>query len=452
MAKNEEFERVDSYIEVESVTEDSIADELGLKAGDKLIRINGQPMRDFIDYKFWLTDTYLELEVMTKDGEYWILEVEKDYDEELGIDFSDIIFDQLKTCQNNCIFCFVNQAPTESRDTLNLKDDDYRFSFLSGSYITLTNLSEEEFNRIKRLHLSPLNISVHSTNPEVRKKMLNNKNAGRILEQIEELVETGIELNTQIVLCPGVNDGQYLKQTIADLGQFAPQIKSLAIVPVGLTKYREDLYNLRSFTSQEAEEIIKEVESWQLKFKEETGINFVYLSDEFYFLADQAVPSAQYYDNFPQLENGVGMVRVLWDEFEELKEQLPTSVEEKRKVSIVSGVLGAQALEPIVDRLNQISKLKVDLLEVDNNHFGSEVTVTGLLTGEDILAALDKTDLGELVLLPEVLLNDDNLFLDDLSWANFTDQVSSPVVQVKNKAVDIVERVLDKDFGGADNG
>ncbi|AGB41531.1 Fe-S oxidoreductase [Halobacteroides halobius DSM 5150] len=445
--QNKQME-IESYVEIEKVAKDSIADELGLNPGDRIIKINGQTIKDFIEYKFLITDTYLELEVITLEGEYWVLEIEKGYDETLGIDFSDIIFDELKTCHNNCVFCFVDQAPSNSRDTLNKKDDDYRFSFLSGSYITLTNLSKEEFNRIKRLRLSPLNISVHSTNPRVRKKMLGNKQAGKILEQIKELIAAGIKLNTQIVLCPEINDGQYLEETIKKLGEFVPQINSLAIVPVGLTKFRDDLYNLRSFTTEEAQRVIKTVEDWQAKFKEKHGFNFVYLADEFYFLANKPIPSAKNYDQFPQLENGIGMVRILWDQFTELKNQIPVSLEQTRKVTVVTGVLGAKALAPLVESLNNIDNLEVDLLEVENDYFGSEVTVTGLLTGRDILSTLAKSKLGEVVLIPEVLLNDDQLFLDDLAWSEFKKEISSQLLRVDNKALDLVEKVLGIELGG----
>ncbi|MGM0502532.1 MAG: DUF512 domain-containing protein, partial [Bacillota bacterium] len=422
-----------------------IAEEVDLTPGDKLVRINGQILKDFIDYKFLITDTYLELEIVKDNGEYWIIEVEKNFDESLGIEFSDIIFDGLKTCHNNCIFCFVDQMPEGCRKTLSLKDDDYRFSFLKGSYTTLTNLSEEEFKRIKRMHLSPLNISVHSTNSKVREQMLNNKNAGRILEQIEELCAVGIEMNTQIVLCPEINDGQYLAQTIEDLAQFIPQIKSLAVVPVGLTKYRDGLTNLRSFTKQEALEVIEMVEKYQNEFRSENESGFVYLADEFYLLAEQEIPSREYYDNFPQLENGVGMVRLLRDEFAELKSNLPKEIANKTKISLVTGKLGAEALKPVVTELNEIDNLNLEVCVIKNKFFGSEVTVTGLLTSTDILGQLkdDHVDLGDLILIPEVLLNDDDLFLDDLSWREFEKKFDQKVVKVKTKAQDLIEKALE---------
>ena len=444
-----EQEEINSYIQIEGIKKNSIAEEVDLEAGDKLVKIDGQVLNDYIDYKFLVTDNYLELEVVKQNGEYWVIEVEKDYDEEIGIEFSDIVFDGLKTCHNNCIFCFVDQMPDGCRKTLSLKDDDYRFSFLKGSYTTLTNLSSEEFNRIKRMHLSPINISVHSTNPTVRKNMLNNKNAGKILEQIKELVRSGIEVNTQVVLCPGINDGQYLKQTIEDLGQFAPQVRSLAIVPVGLTKYREGLADLRSFTAEEAKEVIAMVENYQTQFKDSIDSNFVYLADEFYLLAGEEIPARNYYDEFPQLENGIGMVRLLRDEFEELKSDLPKQIENERKISLITGELGFKSLKPIIQRLNEIDNLELEALVMENDFFGSQVTVTGLLTAQDILKQLQETesDLGDLMLVPDILLNDDNLFLDDLSWEQFKEKTDQKVIKVDTTAQDLVEKVLGKQEG-----
>ena len=441
-----EQEEINSYIEIEGIKSNSIAEEVDLEVGDKLVKIDGQVLNDYIDYKFLVADNFLELEVVKHNGEYWIIEIEKDYDQELGIEFSDIVFDGLKTCHNNCIFCFVDQMPDGCRNTLSLKDDDYRFSFLKGSYTTLTNLSTEEFNRIKRMHLSPINISVHSTNSKVRKKMLNNKQAGKILEQIKELIAAGIEVNTQIVLCPGINDGQYLEQTIKELGELGPQLNSLAIVPVGLTKYREGLADLRSFTSKEAAAVIDLVEAYQEEFKQDKGSNFVYLADEFYLLADRKIPERKYYNGFPQLENGVGMVRLLRDEFAELEPSLPNKLAEERTVSLITGELGFKSLQPIIAKLNKITNLEVQPLVIENDFFGSQVTVTGLLTGQDVLKQLNKqeTDLGDLVLVPEILLNDDDLFLDDLTWQEFKSKASETAVRVDTTAEDLIEKVLGK--------
>ncbi|WP_408955935.1 DUF512 domain-containing protein [Natroniella sp. ANB-PHB2] len=450
--ENEESVNLDNCLEIEGVKEDSIAQELGLEVGDQIFRINGREIKDFIDYKFLITDTYLEVEVIKQNREYWVLEIEKDYDEMLGVEFSEIIFDGLKKCHNNCIFCFVNQAPLESRTTLNLKDDDYRFSFLEGSYITLTNLSKTELERIKRMQLSPLNLSVHSTEPKLREEMLNNKKAGMILEQIEELTAAKIELNTQVVLCPGVNDGVHLERTIEDLARFLPQVRSLAIVPVGLTRFREGLFDLRSFTKQEASQLINLVKEWQTRFRANYGTNFVYLADEFYFLANQEIPVAEEYDDFVQLENGVGMVRLFWDRFSKIEGELPDKISERREVSIVSGVLGAKALEPIITRLNQIQNLTVKLITVENNYFGSEVTVTGLLTGKDILQKLKEVKkLSELIIIPKVVLNEEGLFLDDLKWEEFESQIPVQIRTANNEPSDLLEQIFRENYGGVEN-
>ena len=444
-----EQEEITSYIQIEGVKEGSIAQEVDLEAGDKLVKIDGQVLNDYIDYKFLTADNYLELEVVKKSGEYWVIEIEKGYDEDIGIEFSDIVFDGLKTCHNNCIFCFVDQMPEDCRKTLSVKDDDYRFSFLKGSYTTLTNLSQDEFDRIKRMHLSPINISVHSTNPEIRKKMINNDKAGQILEQIKELIKAGIEINTQVVLCPGINDEKHLAQTIEDLGAFAPQAKSLAIVPVGLTKYRDDLANLRSFTGAEAAKVVEMIEEYQEKFRDKINQGFVYAADEFYLLAEKEIPKRKYYDNFPQLENGVGMVRLLRDEFEELRGRLPESIREKREVSLITGDLGFKSLKPIIKELNQINNLNLNPLIMKNNFFGSQVTVTGLLAGQDIINQLQKNkeEVGDVILIPEILLNDDNLFVDDLSWQQFKNKLTKKVVKVNNNAQDLVTKVLGKQEG-----
>ncbi len=435
---------------ISSIQKDSIAEQLGLEAGDEIVSIDGVQPQDYIEYKFLITDLNLELEIKKTNGQRIIFEIEKDYDDLLGIEFDEIIFDGLKKCHNNCIFCFVDQMPPGIRRTLQLKDDDYRFSFLKGSYITLTNLNQQEISRIKRLHLSPLNISVHTTNSQLRKEMLKNNHAGEILGQIKELIEAGIELNTQIVLCPEINDGNELEKTIKDLAEFAPMIKSLAVVPVGLTKYRSD-NQLRSFTSQEAKEVIDLVSSWQEKFRQELAIDFVYLADEFYLLAGEEIPSSKRYDDFLQYENGVGMVRCFWDGFEEIKSELPEKINNTVNASIITSDLGKKVLTPVVNELNRIDNLAVELIKIENEFFGSDVTVTGLLTAQDILQQLEETDKNKLIILPEIVLNDDNLFLDDISWQEFRGSLSNKVIRVENNPSDLVENILEFSLGGEKN-
>ncbi|MGM0471174.1 MAG: DUF512 domain-containing protein [Bacillota bacterium] len=440
------------YVEIVNVRADSIAAELGIEVGDQLVEIDGQQIRDYIDYKFLCTDLYLEVLIKKSSGEEWLLEIEKEYDEDLGLEFSGIIYDKLKKCSNNCIFCFVNQAPEGLRKTLNLKDDDYRFSFLQGSYITLTNLSQDELERIKRLHLSPLYVSVHTTNPQLRAKMMRNSTAGEILSILKELAEAGIQFHTQIVLCPEFNDGAELDRTISDLIELSAAIKSLAVVPVGLTKYRNNLYPLRSFRANEAEEVIEQVTTWQEKLRNREESNFIYLSDEFYLLADREIPPAEEYNGFPQLENGVGMVRRLWQQFAQLEDELPTALSKSREYTLVTGELGKKALAPLIDRLNQITGLKIELLEVQNQFFGSEVTVTGLLAGADIIRALRNKVVANQVVLPAVLLNDDQLLIDDLHIDDLRAEFPElDFIIVENEAADLVEQLVKIQPGGGVN-
>ncbi|KXS42308.1 MAG: hypothetical protein AWU54_1367 [Candidatus Frackibacter sp. T328-2] len=430
-------------IEIEAVSPNSIAADLDIESGDKLMSINGMPIRDYIDYKFLVTDLYLEVLIKKSNGEEWLLEIEKDYDEDLGLEFSDIIYDGLKKCNNNCLFCFVNQSPPGLRRTLNLKDDDYRFSFLQGSYITLTNLRAKDFERIKRMHLSPLYISIHTTNPKLRVKMLRNKKAGKVLDRLKDLAEFGIEFHTQIVLCPNLNDGEELDRTVQDLDELASAVKSLAVVPVGLTKFRDELYDLRSFTKDEAKQVVAQVEDWQQKLGQQQGGNYLYLADEFYLLAEQPLPEAEAYDGFPQLENGVGMVRLFWDQFAEVEDELPDTIEEEKKFTLVTGELGEKALRPVVARLNEIRNLVVELLVVPNNFFGREVTVTGLLTGKDIIKKIREEEVTGRVILPEILLNDDGLFIDDLKLEELEAEFDYlEFILVANNASDLTNELI----------
>lgn len=402
-------------VEILDVEPGSIAAELGLAKGDKIISINGQPLRDYIDYQYETAENYFTLEVKKVNGEYWQLEVEREPGEELGIIFDGIIFDRLKLCRNNCLFCFVKQQPSGMRDSLLLKDDDYRFSFLQGSFITLTNLSEEEFARIIALKLSPLNISVHTTDLDLRVRMMKNPEAGRIMEQLRRLAGAGIRFNTQVVLCPGFNDQDKLDRTIEDLISFYPSIISLGIVPVGLTKYRDGLDKLRGYDREGAREVLKQIKSWQEKVRGLYGENFIYCSDEFYLLAGEELPLYEEYNGFPQIENGIGLTRLLWYEFEKLKPSLPPRVGEK-SIAIVTGVLGAEVFKPIKKRLDLIEGLNLEIIPVENSFFGESVTVTGLLTGSDIIKGLaEKEELPDQIIIPGITLNEEGKFLDDLT-------------------------------------
>lgn len=407
---------------------DSIAEEMGIEPGDHLLSIEGQLPKDYIDFVYLTSEEELEIVIQKPDGEVVFLEIERDPGEELGFQLDGIIYDELHECSNHCMFCFVHQMPEGLRRTLSIKDDDYRFSFLQGSFVTLTNLSQREIDRIKGLKLSPLYISVHTTNPALRQRMMGNKAAGRIMEILRELKEAGIEFHTQIVLCPGINDGDELRRSIEDLASLRPQLLSLAVVPVGLTRFREKLYPLMSFTPEQAQSVYELIRSYQERFAAEDE-NFVYMSDEFYLLTEHDFPASDEYHGFPQLENGVGMSRLLLDEMVTLENELPERMIQPTRLLFVTGVLGAKVLAEPVARLRKVKDLTVDLLTVVNDFFGPAVTVAGLLTGQDLLRAVQGqgTDGYDLVVLPDVVLNDDDLFIDGMTRGEFEEGAPNAV-------------------------
>lgn len=409
----------------------SIAAEMELAPGDRLISINGTQVRDFIDLRFLETEENLSIEVITAGGEEWVLEVEKDYDQDLGLEFADGGFGHTKRCSNRCVFCFVDQMPPAMRKSLYIKDDDYRLSFWSGNFITLTNAGEQDLERIARQRLSPLFISVHTTNPGLRAFMLGNKRAGLIMEQLRFLASAGIEMHAQIVLCPGINDGRELENTVADLAGLWPSVSSLAVVPVGLTQFRDSSYPLRTVTPAEAKQVVKWVTLKQDEYLKSLDNPFVFVSDEFYLLAGEQVPPSELYAGFPQLENGVGLVRLFWEEWEEVEQDLPLEVE-PHEVSIATGVLGAMIMRQVAARLNKIKGLKVHLKTIENQFFGQRVTVTGLITGQDLINQIDSRMIGDLLVLPAVMLKqEEHLFLDDLTVADVAEQLKTRVAVVK---------------------
>ncbi len=425
--------------EIISVEEDSIAKKIGLKKGDKLLKINGIAVRDYIDYQYQTAEDIFVLEVEKKNKEIKEYEIEADYHEKLGLEFDSIIFDQLKLCKNKCLFCFVDQFPAGYRKSLQLKDDDYRFSFLQGSFITLTNLDAQELQRIKKLRLSPLNISVHTTNPELRQQMMKNKKAGEIKKQLKYLAEAGIKFNTQVVLCPTINDGKELQRTIQDLENLYPAVISLGIVPVGLTKYNKSS-KLTSFTKKQADKLIKQIIPVQEDFKKKYQQNWLYLADEFYLLAGREIPEYGHYHNFPQLQNGIGLSRTLLHDFAFLKNNLPEKIAYK-KAAIVTAKLGALALEEIVKQLNVIEGLDLELIVVENKFLGDSVTVTGLLSGEDILNELKKEKEIKNIFIPAIALNKQGLFIDNFTLEELQDNLPGKSLYPAADIVDIVEVV-----------
>lgn len=400
---------------ISNVRRHSLAEKAGIQPGEKLCSVNGCNVQDIIDLSFLTSDEVVELEIENAAGAKRLVHIEKYPDEDLGLEFESAVFDKVRTCYNNCIFCFVDQMIPGMRPGLYVRDDDYRLSFLYGNFITLTNMRDEDFDRIIRTHLSPLYISVHATDPDVRCKMMNNRFAGQLMEKINRLLEAGIQIHTQIVCCPGYNDGEVLKRTFADLYALHPGVLTMAVVPVGLTKHREHLHPMRTFTPQEAAEIVDAVSGWQKQCREETGKSFVYLGDEFYLLAGKELPPSEYYDGFPQLENGIGLTRNFLNEWDMALKTLQYADGAEQAV-IPVGESAFRVLQPMMEAFNRQYSTKHSFVSVKNLFFGGHVNVTGLLTGGDILAAVKDS---ERLILPGVVINNDNLFLDDMSLDDF---------------------------------
>lgn len=417
---------------ITKVIPDSIAAEIGFDAGDSIVAINGQKPRDLIDYQFLCADEFLELEVLDTKGKTHKLEIEKEYDEDLGLEFETALFDGLIQCNNRCPFCFIDQQPPGKRETLYLKDDDYRLSFLYGSYLTLTNLSQKEWDRIEQMRLSPLYVSVHATEPEVRIRLLKNLRAGKILEQIQWFQERRLQIHAQVVVCPGINDGEHLERTLLDLAKFhtgnIPAVASVAVVPVGLTRFRPAEDELIAVTPEKAREVIEQVQKIQVlltgkpagekkRKKQNSKSRCIWLADEWFLIAGLDLPIASDYEDYPQIGNGVGSIRQFIQQFETAFEQLqPTQVNPPKKLIWVVGNAVEKAFEPIAHKLNQIPGLEVKMVALSSRYWGQNITVTGLLTGQDLLEALQGMDLGDGILLPSVMLKQgEPRFLDDMT-------------------------------------
>lgn len=428
---------------VKNVEAGSIAGELGIEPGDRLLAIDGQEIEDIFDYQFYEESEELLLLIEKADGEQWELEIEKDADESLGISFGEGLMDEYRSCRNRCIFCFIDQMPPGMRDTLYFKDDDSRLSFLQGNYITLTNMSDHDVERIVRYRLEPINISFHTTNPELRCRMLHNRFAGDALKKVDILYQGGIEMNGQIVLCRGVNDGEELERTIRDLTKYLPLLKSVSVVPVGLTRFREGLYPLEPFTREEAREVLRVIHRWQKKIYEEYGIHFIHAGDEWYLLAEEEVPEEERYDGYLQLENGVGMLRLLFNEFEEGMERLGDG-DRSGEISAATGKLAYPYIRRMADRIQErYPGVKVHVYCIRNDFFGERITVSGLITGQDIIAQLKGKELGSRLLLPcNMLKADEDVFLDDITVKEVSDALQVPVDIVKSSGQDLIDAIL----------
>lgn len=419
------------YGVVAKVKKDSIAEEIGLLPGDKILAVNDIPMTDIIDFSFATADEEIEMLIEHTDGEQELIGFDKDYGEDMGILFESAVFDKISRCRNRCLFCFIEQMAPKMRKSLYVKDDDYRLSFMNGNFITLTNMTEEDYARIYRLHLSPLYISVHTTNGQLRGEMLRNPDAVHIKEQLKELASHNIDMNIQIVLCPDFNDKEELEKTLTDLYELRDNILSVAIVPVGLTKHRKKCYPLRTFTAEEARDLVKSITAWQTRAREELGESFVHISDEFYLMAGEPFPTAEIYDGYPQIENGIGLSRSFVDEWNYYLHELSTaSYDKPTTLYVICGTSGEKVLRPLFEAI-KIPNLTIRLIAVTNQFFGEKITVTGLLTGNDIaerLLADEDIANGDGLLLPcTCLKSEEDIFLDDTTLTELETKIKMPI-------------------------
>lgn len=423
----------------------SIAEECGLEPGDRIGAVNGHEIEDFFDYQYYIEEEFLRVEVLTKDGEECTLEIEKEEDEDLGLVFESFLMDDYNSCCNKCMFCFIDQMPPGMRETLYFKDDDSRLSFLQGNYITLTNMKEKDIDRVIRYHLAPINISVHTTNPELRCRMLHNRFAGDVMEKIRRFSDAGIPMNSQVVLCKGVNDGEELDRTIRELGDFLPCMESLSVVPVGLTKYRDDLPKLEVFTKEDAKKVLSQIQGWQKHFLETRGTSFVHASDEWFILAGEEFPPVDYYEGFGQLENGVGMMRLLISEVEERLSEL-TGDDRGKSVSIATAKLAFPTIRKLAEQVTaKYPRMHIHVYCIENTFFGEQITVSGLLTGQDIERQLKGRELGDELLLPcNVLKADEDIFLDDMSLSSLSESLQVPVNIIQSEGQDFVNKIISK--------
>ena len=430
---------------VSAVAPGSIAEELEIEPGDVLVSVNGQEPEDVFDYRYLMNEEEVLVVIRKPDGEEWELEIEKEYEDDLGMEFENGLMDDYRSCRNKCMFCFIDQLPKGMRDTLYFKDDDSRLSFLQGNYLTLTNMNEHDLEKIIYYKLSPINISFQATNPELRCKMLHNRFAGDIMDKVQRLKAAGIVMNGQIVLCRGVNDGEELDRSIRDLVTLMPELQSVSVVPVGLTRYRDGLYPLEPFTKEDACRVLDLIHSWQEKLVKEYGTHFIHAGDEWYILAERSMPEETTYDGYLQLENGVGMVRLLKEEVDACLADLPGD-DRKRKVTIATGELAAPYLrEHVASIRGKYPGVEAQVITVKNEFFGGKITVAGLLTGQDLVNQLKGKDLGEeLLLTTNMLKSDEPVFLDDMTVEQLQTALQIKGSIVESSGNDFVNCILNK--------
>lgn len=415
-----------------SVDSGSIAEEIEIESGDLVVSINDKKIVDYLDYKFLSTNEEIVMTVKKKNGQVYEYEIENPYMEDLGINFKNMLFDNPRSCHNKCIFCFIDQMPKGMRDTLYFKDDDARLSFLYGNYVTLTNMSEKDIDRLIEYKISPVNISVHTTNPELRKSMLHNKNAGKIKEHIKKLYDNGIEMNMQVVLCPDINDKEELDRTISDLSQFLPVAKSMSVVPVGLTRCREGLYPMKSFDKESSKAVIEQITKWQEKLMSEHGTRFVYAADEFYVNADLTLPEEDEYEDFPQIENGVGMLSSLEAEFKRAL-GCGMKLQKNQKTIIATGEISANFIKKLVNLAKMSYNIDgIEVIGIKNELFGGKVSVSGLLGATDLFRELDGKEADRILITESMLKQDEDIFLDDITLKDASEKLGIEIIPVRN--------------------
>ena len=445
---------------IREVAPGSIGEEMEIEPGDVLVSINDQNIEDVFDYRYLIKDEYLEVVIRKADGEEWLLEIEKDYDDDLGLEFENGLMSEYRSCSNKCIFCFIDQMPPGMRDTLYFKDDDSRLSFLQGNYITLTNMKDKDIERIIHMQLAPINISVHTTNPQLRCKMLNNRFAGEKLKYIQKLYDGHVEMNGQIVCCKGINDGEELRRSITDLSAYLPFMRSVSVVPAGITKYRDGLFPIELFTKAEAEQVIDLIESFQKDFYEKYGLHFIHASDEWYIMAERDFPEEERYDGYIQLENGVGMMRLLMAEFTDGLAQVKKrpdlaklQKELKRNIVLATGKLTCGTLETFARRMTELFPgLSIQVLPIRNDFFGETITVSGLITGQDLIRQTKEKRApqacagGTLMIPSNMLRTGEAVFLDDVTVQDAEKALHMKVVPVETDGYAFIEAILDPEY------
>jgi len=430
-------------VKIGDVERNSLAFKAGLKAGDEILYINGHVINDVLDYRFYTADERLEIELVSQDGRPFEVKMRKDEYEDLGLDFETYLMDKQRSCKNKCIFCFIDQLPEGMRESLYFKDDDSRLSFLFGNYITLTNLSDGDVDRIIDMHISPVNVSVHTTDPELRVKMMANKNAGKSLAALRRFADAGIGLNCQLVLCPGINDGEKLIESMNDLEKLMPSLISCAAVPVGLTKYRKGLYPLMPYDAESASRVLDAVEKFGDYCVEKYGRRVFYAADEFYLKAGRKIPDSKFYEDFPQIENGVGIWASLRDEFVDGLSELPES-DTVRSISLATGESAAKLMSFLVDELTKKwHNLQCDIYPIRNDFFGPMINVAGLITGRDLIAQLKGCRLGSELMIPRAMLRQgEDVFLDDVTLEDAQKELNIKIVPVGNDGFDLLDALI----------